>query len=336
MCIILSIQRRTARRTIPERREGMSSSTLRTGANVTNHSLGRRVWRGRYIYLLLLPGVLYMLIFKIAPLWGLLLSFKDYSAFKGFFGSPWVGFKHFARLFTGNAFPMMLRNTFAISFMNLLFFFPLPVIVALMLNEVRSSTFKRVAQSVVYLPHFLSWVVVSSLTFFLFSTNVGVINKAIVAVGGETISFLTSENSFWPMLVGQTIWKECGWGTIVFLAAMAGIDPQLYEAGVLDGASRWQQIRYITLPSIYPTIITLLILRMGRIFDTGFEQIMLMSNPMVRDVAEVFDTYAYTQGISKGQFSLGVAVGLFKGLVGTTFVVASNTVCKKAGYEGIY
>ncbi len=294
------------------------------------------MWRGRWIYLLMLPGVAYLLVFKIAPLWGLLLSFKDYSAFAGFWDSPWVGFKHFERLFTSNIFPKMLRNTFAINLLNLVLYFPLPIIISLLLNEVRSSGYKRLAQSVIYLPHFLSWVVVVSLTFFLFSTNVGVINKAIISLGFKPVSFLTNARAFWPMLVGQTIWKECGWGTIIFLAAMSNIDPQLYEASMLDGATRWQQVRFITLPSIYPTIITLLILRLGRIFDTGFEHILLMTNGMVRDVAEVFDTYAYTQGIAKGQFSLGTSVGLFKSLVGTVFVVVSNQISKKAGFDGIY
>ncbi len=312
------------------------TSAQQPRGQIARRSLGRQMWRGRWVYLLMLPGILYLLLFKIAPLWGLILSFKDFSAFAGFWESPWVGLKHFAQLFTSNVFPRMLRNTFAISFINLIFYFPLPIVVALLLNEVHHQRFKRVAQSVIYLPHFLSWVVVVSLTFFLFSTNVGILNKAIVSFGFKPISFLTNPKAFWPMLVGQTIWKECGWGTIVFLAAMAGIDPQLYEASTLDGATRWQNVRFITLPSIYPTIITLLILRMGRIFDTGFEHILLMTNGMVRDVAEVFDTYAYTQGISKGQFSLGISVGLFKSMVGMVFVIASNSVCKRAGFDGIY
>ena len=316
----------------------MSDIPLKRGTArpINRNALGQRIWRGRYVYLLMLPGILYLLLFKLTPLWGLTLSFMDYNAFAGFFNSPWVGFKHFTALFSSSIFPRMLRNTFAISFLNLFFYFPLPIVISLLLNEVRKSGYKRLAQSVLYLPHFLSWVVVVSLTFFLFSTNVGIINKGLVSLGSKPISFLTGKSYFWPMLVGQTIWKECGWGTIVFLAAMSGINPQLYEAAVLDGATRWQQVRFITLPSIYPTIITLLILRMGRIFDTGFEHILLMTNSMVRDVAEVFDTYAYTQGISKGQFSLGVSVGLFKSLVGTVFVLLSNKACKRAGFDGIY
>ena len=314
----------------------VNTTGYRTAHESAFQGFMKRVWRGRWVYLLMLPGILYLLIFKLAPLWGLILSFKDYSPFQGFMGSPWVGLKHFEKLFTSNVFPRMLRNTFAISFMNLFFYFPLPIIISLLLNEVRHEKFKRVAQSVIYLPHFLSWVVVASLTFFLLSSNVGIVNKGVVAMGFKPISFLTNPNAFWPMLVAQTVWKECGWGTIVFLAAMAGIDPQLYEASTLDGATRWQNVRFITLPSIYPTIIILLILRMGRIFDTGFEQILLMTNGMVRDVSEVFDTYAYTQGIVQAQFSLGISVGLFKSLVGMIFVVASNRICKRAGFDGIY
>lgn len=298
--------------------------------------LGTRMLQHKYMYLLALPGVLYFILFKFAPMWGLLLAFKDYNPFGGFWGSPWVGAKHFTELFTDNAFYMMLRNTFAINIIGLVFMFPVPIILALMLNEVRHEVFKRINQSIVYLPHFLSWVVVASMTFFVLSTDVGIVNKLITGAGHESVAFLSNPNYFWGLITAQSMWKEAGWGTIIFLAAMAGVDPQRYEAAVVDGANRWRQIWHITLPAIRPTIIILLILRLGHMADVGFEQVLLMQNPLVLSVSEVFDTYAYTHGILKGQISAGVTVGMFKGLVGLVLVMASNYVVKKLGHEGIY
>lgn len=299
-------------------------------------SLLARIVKHRTIYLLVLPGLLFFLIFKIAPMWGLLLAFKDYNPFLGFTGSEWVGVKHFADLFASSSFYIMLRNTLAINIIALVFQFPLPILLALMLNEIRHESFKRFNQSIVYLPHFLSWVVVASMTFFLLSTDVGIVNKLIAANGGETISFLSDPNYFWGLLTAQVMWKEAGWGTIIFLAAMAGVDPQRYEAAVVDGAGRFRQIWHITLPAIRPTIIILLILRLGSMFDTGFEQILLMMNPLVRNVGEVFDTYSYTYGILQGKISIGVTVGLFKGLVGLALIVLANRIVKRLGHEGIY
>ena len=205
-----------------------------------------------------------------------------------------------------------------------------------MLNEVRHNIYRRVTQTVIYFPHFISWVVTVSLTFFAVSVDIGFINKIIVALGGNQITFLVMPNYFWPMILIQSIWKEAGWGTIIFMAAIANVDSQLYEAAIVDGASRMRRIFSITLPCIMPTIVVLLILRLGQIFDVGFEQILLMQNPMVRDVAEIFDTYSYNQGIRQGQFSIGVAVGLFKSLVGLIFLMASNTSVKKMGNEGVF
>jgi putative aldouronate transport system permease protein len=307
----------------------------------TNRRLGsvsvwKRLVQQRYIFLLMLPGILYYLIFKFLPLWGLFLAFKNYSPFAGFWHSDWVGLKNFTDLFTDNKFYLMLRNTLLINLFGLILFFPMPIILSIMLNEVRSESFKRINQSIVYLPHFLSWVVVASMSYIVLSTDVGMVNKLLHGLGLETISFLTEPKLFWLILTAQTIWKDLGWGTIIFLATIAGIDPQRYEAAVLDGASRWQLIRYVTLPAIVPTIIILLILRLGQMADVGFEQILLMTNPLVNSVSEVFDTYAYNMGILKGNISVGVTVGLFKGLVGLGLVMTSNYITKKLGHEGIY
>jgi putative aldouronate transport system permease protein len=295
-----------------------------------------RIIQHRYIYLLLLPGCLYFIIFKFLPMWGLLLAFQNYSPYTGFWHSDWVGFKHFIDFFKDDHFYLMLRNTILINIFGLIFFFPLPVVLSIMLNEVRHEVFKRINQSVVYMPHFLSWVVVASMTYFLVNTDVGIFNKMLYNMGLERIAFLSNPNYFWGIITAQTIWKDVGWGTIIFLAAMAGVDPQRYEAAVVDGAGRWRQIWHITLPAIRPTIIILLVLRLGHMADVGFEQILLMINPLVISVADVFDTYAFTQGILKGQISVGVTVGFFKGAVGLLLVVTSNYIVKKMGQEGIY
>jgi putative aldouronate transport system permease protein len=299
-------------------------------------TLWKAIVQHRWIYVLALPGVLYFLLFKYAPMWGLLIAFKDYNPYSGFWGSDWIGFKHFAELFASSTFYTMLRNTFAINILGIVFMFPAPIVLALMLNEVRHEVFKRVNQSIVYLPHFLSWVVVASMSFFLLSTDVGIVNKIVSGDGFEPIPFLSEPKYFWAILTAQSMWKEAGWGTIIFLAAMAGVDPQRYEAAVVDGASRWRQIWHITLPAIRPTIIILLILRLGHMTDVGFEQVILMTNPLVTSVSEVFDTYVYNIGILRGQISVGVTVGMFKGVVGLVLVLLSNSIVKKMGHEGIY
>ncbi|TBL79347.1 ABC transporter permease [Paenibacillus thalictri] len=295
-----------------------------------------RILQHKYMYLLALPGIAYFILFKFVPMWGLIIAFMKYNPYVGILGSEWIGMKNFAELFTDNNFYLMLRNTFAINIFGLVFMFPLPIVLALMLNEVRHEVFKRVNQSIVYLPHFLSWVVVASMTFFILSSDVGIVNKLIVGAGHERVAFLSNPNYFWGLITAQNMWKEAGWGTIIFLAAMAGVDPQRYEAAVVDGASRWRQIWHITLPAIRPTIIILLILRLGHMADVGFEQVLLMTNPLVMSVSEVFDTYAYTIGILKGQVSVGVTVGMFKGVVGLVLVLASNYIVKKLGHDGIY
>jgi len=317
----------------------MQSSVLAkkaAGKPRTSTKLWIRVLQHKYMYLLALPGIVYFVLFKFVPMWGLLIAFMKYNPYAGIAGSEWIGFENFIDLFADSKFYLMLRNTFALNLFGLIFMFPLPIVLALMLNEVRHEAFKRINQSVVYLPHFLSWVVVASMTFFILSSDVGIVNKLISEAGHETIPFLSNPNYFWGLLTAQSMWKEAGWGTIIFLAAMAGVDPQRYEAAVVDGASRWRQIWHITLPAIRPTILILLILRLGHMADVGFEQVLLMTNPLVNSVAEVFDTYAYTIGILKGQISVGVTVGMFKGVVGLVLVLASNYIVKKMGHEGIY
>ncbi len=305
--------------------------------NEASGGLRASLHRYRYIYLLMLPGALYLLIFRFAPMWGLLLAFKEYNPYaSGFFAGKWVGLKYISDLFHDRFFYLMARNTFVINLMIIVFFFPLPIVLSIMLSEVRHEWFKRLNQSVVYLPHFLSWVVVVSLTFTVLSSDIGIINKILVGMSLQPIPFLSQPQYFWGVLTVQEIWKESGWGTILFLAAISGIDPQLYEAAVIDGAGRFGQIRNITLPSIAPTIVVLLIIRLGQIASVPLEKVLLMQNPLVIDVAEVFDTYSFTQGVLRGLIGIGVAVGMFKGLIGMALVIFSNWVVKRMGHEGIY
>jgi putative aldouronate transport system permease protein len=295
----------------------------------------RRVVRNRWLYLMMLPGILYFLIFKYIPMYGLLLAFKNYQPFLGFLKSEWVGLKHFDRFFGDPLFWMLLKNTMILAVYNIVFFFPLPIIIALMLNELRRESYKRVIQTLIYIPHFMSWVVIVSIAYLFFTTEGGLVNEAIASMGGEKIQFLMSPGWFRGFITAEVIWKETGWGTIIFLAALAGVDTQLYEAARMDGANRFRQLWHITLPAIRPTIIVLLILRLGNFLDTGFEQIFLMLNSINREVGEVFDTYVYSVGISQGQYSYSTAVGLFKSIVGLILVFSSNFLAKKFGEEGI-
>jgi putative aldouronate transport system permease protein len=298
--------------------------------------LGRRMIDCRYIYLLLLPGLLFFIIFRYTPMWMLVIAFQEYNPWVGVFKSEWTGFKHFLYLLKDPWFFLMLRNTLAINLIGLVFYFPLPIIWALLLNEIRHSGYKRINQTIFYFPHFLSWVIVASLTYFLLSVDVGILNKFIAYLGLPTVSFLQKPYLFWIILTLQDIWKESGWGTIIFLAALAGVDVEQYEAAIIDGANRMQRIWHITIPSIMPTVVVLLILRLGNIASVGFEQVLLMMNPMVYHVAEVFDTFAYRVGILQGQISFGTAVNVFKGFVGLLFVWAANRSVRKMGYQGIY
>jgi putative aldouronate transport system permease protein len=309
-----------------------SGSERRSGLG----ALLRDVTRDKWLYLMLLPGIAYFIIFKYIPMYGITMAFQDYKPHLGFFGSPWVGWKHFERFFGEPQFWLLLRNTVLLAVYNLVFFFPMPIILALMLNEVRAAVFKRVVQTLVYIPHFVSWVVVVGIFYLLFTTENGVINELLYRLTGEKIAFLLEPGWFRTMIVSQSIWKEVGWGTIIFLAALAGVDLQLYEAARIDGAGRWRQLWHITLPAIRSTIVILLILRLGNFLDSGFEHIFLMLTPTNRDVGDVFDTYVYVKGLTQAQYSYSATVGLFKSVVGLVLVAAANRIAKKFGEEGVY
>lgn len=296
-----------------------------------------KYFRQHYLlYLMLLPGVIYFILFKYIPMGGIAIAFQNYSPYLGISESQWVGLMHFKNFFAGQDFGKLLMNTLAISFLNLIFYFPMPIIIALFLNEIKHPLYKKTIQTLVYIPHFVSMVVVASLTYTLLNEGDGIVNQVIETLTGKTIPFLSTPKYFRPMIIGQSIWKETGYGTIIFLAALAGVDIQLYEAAKVDGAGRWKQMWHITLPSIKGTIIVMLILRVGSILNTGFEQIYLMTNSLNRSVADVFDTFVYRVGITQGSFSYSTAVGLFKGIVGTVMVLSTNWFAKKMGESGIY
>lgn len=312
--------------------ENAASRAKKSRQQIFLGDIRREMW----LYLMLIPGILYYLIFRYGPMFGLLMAFKNYQPFLGLFKSPWVGMAHFDRFFHEPTFAMLFRNTMIFGLLNIVFYFPIPIILSLLLNEVRSILFKRVTQTLIYMPHFLSWVVIYAITYTLFTVDQGVVNGVLESMGLQKVRFLTTETLFRPMVLGQVIWKEAGWGTIIFLAALTAVDPELYNAAMIDGAGRWKRLWHITLPCIRSTIVTMLILRLGTFLDTGFEQLLLMNNALTRGVGEVFDTYVYTNGIVNGQFSYTAAVGLFKSLVALLLIATANAFAKRMGEEGIY
>lgn len=298
--------------------------------------LSRRIMRNKWLYVMIFPGILYFLIFKYAPMYGLIISFQDFKPFKGIAGSDWVGLKHFERLFTEPDFLKILMNTLILFGMNLLFFFPIPILLALMLNEVRKAFFKKTIQTLIYIPHFMSWVIIASIGYVMMTMDGGIINELIAYLGFEKVNFLLSPEWFRPMYILQVIWREAGWGTIIYLAAIAAVDVQQYEAARIDGASRLRQVWHITLPAIRSVIIVLLILKIGDVLELGFEHVYLLLNSMNRDVAEIIDTYVYTAGLRQGQFSYSAAIGFFKSFIGLILVMAANRLAKKMGEDGVY
>ncbi|QPM92415.1 ABC transporter permease [Pseudooceanicola algae] len=286
----------------------------------------KREWQ---LYLLLLPTILWLLVFLYKPMYGLQIAFKDYSVFRGVAGSPWVGLEHFQTLFGNDQFLRALKNTIIISFYSLLFGFPMPIILALMFNEVLHQTFKKTAQTVVYLPHFISSVIIAGIVITGFSPSAGIVNTVLSWFGVEPIYFLTKAEWFRPIFVGTTIWQEAGFQSIVYLAAIAGISPTLYESAVVDGASRLQMMWKITLPSILPTIIIMLIIRIGNMLEISFEMIILLYQPATYETADVVNTFIYRQGIQGGQYDLAAAAGLFNAVVAFVLVMTANTISKR-------
>ena len=310
----------------------------------SGNTWGKALRQHGWLYVMLSPGVLWMLIFCYLPMGGLVMAFENFSPYAGntivdcLIKSQKVGFDNFRLLFTGTDFVNLLRNTLAISFANLLIAFPAPIILALILNELRCMWFKRLSQTFVYIPHFISLVIVATLTFQLFNSQDGGVYSLFASVVGRenAPNILADPKYFVTLIVGQNLWKETGYGTIIYLSALAGVDPQLYEAAKIDGAGRWNLMWHVTLPAIRGTIVIMLIMRVGALLNTGYEQIFLMQNAMNRSVAEVFDTYVYTRGVSQGQYSLATTAGLFKSIVSLIMVLGANKVAKMLGESGLY
>jgi len=288
----------------------------------------------KYYYLMLVPGILYFIIFHYVPMGGLIIAFKDYSFAKGIFGSNWAQpdvLKWFKMVFNGSEFWKVVGNTLVISMLKLIFNFPAPIIFALLINEIKNVYFKKTIQTLVYLPHFISWVILGGMMMALLSSSGG-----ITSLLGMETSILMNPKYFRGLLVVSDMWKEAGWGTIVYLAAITGINPELYESAIIDGAGRFQQMWSITLPSIANAIAVILILRTGNILNAGFDQVFILSSPVTMDVADIIDTYVYRVGLASGRFSLATVVGLFKSVVGLVLVSSTNWISRKIGGNSLW
>ncbi|RAV22246.1 ABC transporter permease [Paenibacillus contaminans] len=287
------------------------------------------------LLLIALPGILHFIIFRYIPLGGNIIAFQDYNMFQGFLGSPFVGFKHFVTMFTYDEFFQILKNSILLSLYSIIFGFPAPLILALLLNEVRSMWFKRPVQTLLYMPHFLSWVIVGGIFINLLATK-GFVNQFLGLFGMGPYDFVTMPEFFRPIVISVSIWKEIGWGTILYLAALTAINPSLYEAAMVDGANRWRRMWHITLPSLLPTIMVLFLLRIGSVLEANVEQVLIFQNPLNRSVAEIIDTYVYRVGLLSAQFSFSTAIGMFQALVGFILIMLLNQVSKRTTGESIY
>ncbi|MGI6692013.1 MAG: ABC transporter permease [Christensenellales bacterium] len=293
------------------------------------------ILRDKWLYLMIVPGLTLLIIFRYIPIFGLRIAFMDYNVFKPS-ASTWVGFGQFVKLFKRPAFQKVLFNTLNISVLKLLFGFPVPIILALLLNEMRSLRIKKVVQTVLYLPHFVSWVIMAGLIMDFLDPATGAITQLIRSLTGQDIRVLSDPRYFVHMLVISDIYKTAGWGTIIYFAAISGIDPQLYEAAAMDGAKRFRQIWHITLPSIIPTIIVVFTLNLGNILNAGFEQIFMLYSALVYDVADIIDTYVYRIGIEKSDYSFSTAAGMFKSVVAFILIVSFNYFARKSGSKALW
>ncbi|MDR3121147.1 MAG: ABC transporter permease subunit [Clostridiales bacterium] len=299
------------------------------------HRLGKDMRYNTMLYLLMLPGLAYYLIFNYAPMYGIIIAFKSYTPGMSIFGSPWVGFKYFADFFNSYYFERLLRNTFLLSFYSLLWGFPVPIIFALLLNELRSRKFMRVAQTFTYVPHFISIMVVCSL-IMSFSAERGIFNDIIAFFGGGRSSILQNPKAFRSVYIASGIWQEAGWGSILYLAALSGINKELFDAADIDGAGRFQKIWNITLPGIAPTVTIMLILRMGGLMSVGFEKVLLLYNDLTMETADVISTFIYRRGLIQADFAYSSAVGLFNSVINCLFLVGANKLSSKISENSLW
>ncbi len=298
--------------------------------------LQRAVWKHRWFYLLLVPPLTYYLIFRYIPIYNAQIAFKDFRPLLGVEGSPWVGFKNFQTFITSFYFGELIANTVIFSSAKLVLGMPIAIILAIALYESRFTLFRSLVQTATYLPHFLSWVIMFGILLMVLSPGSGLINEVIKALGGQPISFLTSPEWFRQVVVGSDIWKDTGWSTILYLAALLAISPDLYEAAAVDGASRLQRIWHISLPGILPVVVLVTLLRLGNILDAGFQQIFVLYSVPVYSVGDIIDTWVYRSGLLDFQFSLATAVGLFKGVIGLLLIVTANRIAKRIAQQTIF
>ncbi|GLI05148.1 protein lplB [Paenibacillus tyrfis] len=318
----------------------MEAKLERAVRSAVKPSQARETWRlmkkYKAIYFLSLPSILYFVVFKYVPLMGSVMAFQNYNIFKGIAGSPWIGLENFQRMFAYDEFLRILKNTILIGFYDLIFAFPFPIVLALLLNEMRLLMYKRIIQTVVYMPHFLSWVIVGGIAIGILSPTTGVVNHVLGMFGIEPIYFLGEDSYIRSILVGSGMWKDSGWGTIVYLAALAGVNPEMYEAAVMDGASRWRQTISITIPTIMPTIVILFLLHIGHFLDFGFERVYVFLNSLNEGSGDIMDTYIYRVGLVGRQYSFTTAIGLFKSVVGLALIMLGNALSRKATGQGLY
>lgn len=294
-----------------------------------------KMWNYKWVYLMLLPVIIYFIVFKYVPMYGIVLAFKDYNVFKGITESPWAGFRIFQKIFANKNFWNSIRNTFSLNILTLAVSFPLTITVSLMINEVMHTRLKKIVQSILYLPHFISWVVVASIVVNLFSQNGGTINLMLNHLGINSIPFLSDKHWWIFTYVVSNVWKEIGWGTIIYLAALTGVDETLYEASYLDGATKFQRLIYITLPSIKSVIVVMLILQISKMMTIGLDAPLLLGNRKVMDVSEVISTYTYRIGIEQAKYSESTAIGLFQSVVNIVILFGADKFAKAIGEEGI-
>ncbi len=298
-------------------------------------NLFKKISAHKVLYFMMIPGILYFIIFRYLPMFGLVIAFKDYNIFAGLWDSPWVGWQNFKDVLSSPDFSNVLFNTLKISFGKILIGFPVPILLAILLNEMRCVKFKKISQTLLYLPHFLSWVVIGGIMLNLLSPVSGAISSFFTATGIEPVNYMAQKDSiFWVVIISD-IWKESGWGTIVFLAALTQVDPTLYEAARMDGANKFQQMIHVTLPAISSIIVLMLILKIGKIMNAGFEQILVLQNAVTMETIDIFDTFVYREGLGRGNYSFSSAVDMFKSIVALILVTSANKISQWLGEEGI-
>lgn len=311
----------------------MQNASQRAAARTHSKGLAdnfRKYWP---YYVMAMPGVIYLIIFRFIPMLGSVIAFEDYQVYTGIFSSQWVGMKNFVNMFTYSDFSRILTNTLILGALRILFCFPVPVIMALMMNEIGAPRLKKTIQTAVYIPYFLSWIIVSELIFDLLGVS-GLFNRARALFGLRPLLVMQQSKYFRTVYVFSTIWKEAGWGTVVYMAAIGGIDQSLYEAASIDGATRFQKMRFITFPMLLPTVITMLLLQIGSFMELGFEHVFSLLTPMTYSTGDIFDTYVYRVGILQAQYSITTAVGLFQSVIGLVMVVFFNQLSKKISDDG--